>query len=365
MFVVLVGVKRRLNVRLRGETALGKHDDIVYTKAVVAEVGRIACIDARRIFCTGYSRGARFCSHLASDVPGVFAAIAPVAGLRFPSPCYAARPLPIIAFHGLEDRTNAFKGGGQPYWNESVPEVVSRWVQFNGCNRSESQRLSSTVAVERHLGCDAGADVVLVRVKDGGHTWPGSVHEWRGAGRTNHGIRATLMIAAFFRDHPLPPPDSGGALSGDAVLARAGEHRAAAIALAVLAVVASACCSAWVVRGLCGACGQRFAQVPPLAGEVSLDVVDVAGKQTHTLLTPLTADVASLKEQITASTGMPPEEQLLFYNGRALGASQKLDSLRLGERSVLYLARRIGGRLAGAARSFETDPMRQTSCCDI
>mmetsp|Transcript_8414 Transcript_8414/g.22860 ORF Transcript_8414/g.22860 Transcript_8414/m.22860 type:complete len:374 (-) Transcript_8414:27-1148(-) len=211
-FIALKGANDLLNVFLKGQSRDGPNDadDVAYTRAAVEEVQRQLCIDDRRIFCTGYSRGARFCSRLASELSPLIAAIAPVSGLRFPEPSNATRPMPIITFHGTGDPVNPYAGGADPhanheYWDDPVEVAVSKWVKFNGCRRSHSYRQSSKVVVHHHSECRDNADVVFVKIDDGGHTWPGSRFDWsEGLGVVNRDINASVMMGAFFQQHPLP-----------------------------------------------------------------------------------------------------------------------------------------------------------------
>ena len=64
-----------------------------------------SCASARasipkRVYATGFSGGARMSSQLACDASTTFAAVAPVSGLRLPTPCPARRAVPVISFHG-------------------------------------------------------------------------------------------------------------------------------------------------------------------------------------------------------------------------------------------------------------------------
>lgn len=199
---VLSGLEGFLNVDEDSQPLLAGADDVAYTLAVLEEVDRRLCIDWSRVFCTGYSRGGRFCSMLASKLPGTFAAIAPVAGVRFPHP-NTATPLPILAFHGTGDPVNLWKGNGIfPYWNESVPETIGSWTAWNGCQQVSTQQVSASVSVERHTSCSEGADVALYKIEGGGHTWPGNNFEddfvKLGLGTTTHEIAATPLILDFF-----------------------------------------------------------------------------------------------------------------------------------------------------------------------
>lgn len=88
----------------------------------------------RRVYCTGYSNGGRFCSRLASELSDRIAAIAPVSGLRYPTRNNATRPMPLLAFHGDSDWVNPWDGHGATYWALSIQEVALKWAAFNGCS---------------------------------------------------------------------------------------------------------------------------------------------------------------------------------------------------------------------------------------
>ncbi|MEV4509349.1 hypothetical protein AB0K00_10370 [Dactylosporangium sp. NPDC049525] len=77
--------------------------------------------------------------------PHRLAAVAPVAGLRAgrpdpqnpaqpdPSSCAPARPVPVIAFHGQQNYTSPYQGGGSDVWRYSVPAAQARWAAINRC----------------------------------------------------------------------------------------------------------------------------------------------------------------------------------------------------------------------------------------
>ena len=96
-------------------------DDVSFVERLVALVEQKYCIDPRRVYATGFSGGARMASQLGCDASTIFAAVAPVSGLRFPSPCPSARPVPVVSFHGTADPVDPYNGNGQKYWTYSVP----------------------------------------------------------------------------------------------------------------------------------------------------------------------------------------------------------------------------------------------------
>ena len=61
------------------EEEQGVHD-LAFVKQLLREVLRLPCLDRRRVHCTGYSNGARFCMRLASELSHVIASVAPVSG---------------------------------------------------------------------------------------------------------------------------------------------------------------------------------------------------------------------------------------------------------------------------------------------
>jgi len=205
-FAALKGDEDLMNVVLRARDKPGRPDDVAYTAAVINASRQNACIDAARIYCAGYSRGARFCARLASELSEQIAAIAAISGIRFPLPNNATRPVPILAFHGTKDPVNPYKGHGNPeYWDESVQDAISQWVQFNGCTRNTSYTLGPRVVAQRHSACRGHADVELVKIEGGGHVWPGSDFNWeKELGYVTQEVDASRLVGAFFAEHPLP-----------------------------------------------------------------------------------------------------------------------------------------------------------------
>jgi len=191
-----------MNVEAHGLSLPERPDDVLYTEAVLRDVMQKIHVNRNRIHCVGFSRGARFCSRLASEMSSFISSIAAVSGIRFPKPNNATRPIPIIAFHGTKDPVNPFWGHGAAFWTESVPDAIHRWVHFNGCKKQNRQAINKEVALFKHAKCRDGADVFLVQVNGGGHTWPGS-YKPTNLGFVSHDIAATVDIYNFFRDHPL------------------------------------------------------------------------------------------------------------------------------------------------------------------
>ena len=137
-------------------------------------------------------------SRLACDLSDVIAAVGPVGGVRFPEACSPGRAVPLIAVHSEDDEVNHFehRNDSPPYWPVGVNDAISSWTKNNGCAVMPKDHAVSTGIVEVEFEqCRAGGDVVLYRLKEGGHRWPGSPTA------TNH-FGATEHVWAFFERHP-------------------------------------------------------------------------------------------------------------------------------------------------------------------
>jgi len=183
-------------------------NDATFLTGLVSVLAAKYCVDPRRVYVTGMSGGGRMASQLACDASRTFAAAAPVAGLRFPSPCPATRPVPVIAFHGTADPVDPFNGNGQAYWTYSVPDAASRWAARDGCPGSGNTVRGNGYTLTEYQGCQAGTAVDLYAVTGEGHEWPGGPAMaraiTRALGPQSDAVSANAVMWGFFQAHPLP-----------------------------------------------------------------------------------------------------------------------------------------------------------------
>jgi polyhydroxybutyrate depolymerase len=172
-----------------------KPDDVKYVSDVIDHVAARACVDPARVYATGFSGGARMSSLLGCRLSARIAAIAPMAGLRWAGSCNA-RPMPVFTVHGLADPTNTYEGhaeGRNGEWVESVEDALGSWAEHNGCDaKVVSEDPAGPLSTKRYDGCDAGAEVRLVRVDGLAHTW------------ARNEIDATAAAWEFFEAYTLP-----------------------------------------------------------------------------------------------------------------------------------------------------------------
>ena len=172
----------------------GRPDDVAYVSDVIDHVAARVCADLKRVYSTGFSGGARMTSLLACRLSDRIAAVAPMAGLRWPGPC-DGRAVPVLTVHGLADPQNTYAGhaeGRGAEWLESVPDALAAWAKHNGCAADVVQEdPPGPLSTMRYEGCDAGAEVRLIRVD-------GLVHTW-----AREQVDATAVAWEFFRRHAL------------------------------------------------------------------------------------------------------------------------------------------------------------------
>ncbi len=209
------GLDRRWN---DGRGAGAAPDDVGFVRALLDTLRRELSIDPRRIYATGISNGAMFAYRLACDLPGVLAAVAPVAGAMpaaLALECARAEPVSVLAFQGTADPLMPFGGGGVARRRRQVLSAarsVAFWASMSGCigpaatsaepdrSADDGTRVRRTV----YPGCPDGRSVELYTIEGGGHTWPGGPPVGESVGRVSRELDATALIWAFFAEHPKP-----------------------------------------------------------------------------------------------------------------------------------------------------------------
>jgi polyhydroxybutyrate depolymerase len=208
------GIARRWNDG-RGNGAT--HDDVEFIRLLLDSLGRELLVDPKRIYATGISNGAGLAYRLACDLPGTFAAIAPVAGApaaALEERCAATRPVSMISFQGTGDPLMPYEGGNVSFRRGrvlSAPRTAELFAQVNGCAPSpmitaepDTARDGTRVRRSAYTGCRESREVVLYTIEGGGHTWPGGPPVGRRVGRVSRDLDATRTMLDFFDRHSQP-----------------------------------------------------------------------------------------------------------------------------------------------------------------
>lgn len=163
-------------------------------------------MDQRRVYATGKSNGGGLVGLLACDLSDRITAIAPVAAANYAvghPTCDPQRPVPVLALHGTDDVTIPY-AGEQERGLPAVPEWVAAWAERNDCSgRTRTTALTEDTERTTYRGCDRGAQVELISVLGGGHTWPGA-DSYSGGGYTTQSIEAHELLWEALSHHRLP-----------------------------------------------------------------------------------------------------------------------------------------------------------------
>jgi polyhydroxybutyrate depolymerase len=194
--------------------------DLDFLTTLLNHLEATLCIDRARVFSTGISNGAQMSSLLGCRLSSRIAAIAPVEGEEYLTPC-KGRPMPILAFHGTADPVLPYSGGGlnattiaRLYaWHGVIPPnmpaplgidaSMKLWAKHNGCDSKPVEvRIAFDVQRRTWTGCKAAT--VLYIIDGGGHGWPGepvpSMEKQFGHDTTS--ISASKLLFTFFFGPP-------------------------------------------------------------------------------------------------------------------------------------------------------------------
>jgi polyhydroxybutyrate depolymerase len=181
----------------------GLTDDVQFTRDILTYVQRNYCVDAHRMYVTGYSIGASMAYRIACSLSNQIAALATVEGAFYhipPNGCQASRPIPVLDIHSLAD-TLAPYNGSTTRDLISVPTFLNLWFAIDQCNTNTSQTIfqKADVTGYKWAHCANGSIVEHYTITDGGHVWAGSPINMPSLGYTTHTIDANVVLWTFFR----------------------------------------------------------------------------------------------------------------------------------------------------------------------
>ncbi len=178
--------------------------DLEFVRDLIGKLESQYNVDPKRIYATGMSNGGGMANRVGCSMADLFAAIAPDAGAyNFWQDCSPRRPMPVLAFHGLQDQLAPYEGGGFDVMEPPIEDWAAAWAARDGCASTPSVTTpSSTVTIRAWSGCQGEADVVLYTLSDEGHSWPGSPTLPQAI--TSQAVNATDVMWDFFQAHPMP-----------------------------------------------------------------------------------------------------------------------------------------------------------------
>ncbi|WP_254509023.1 extracellular catalytic domain type 1 short-chain-length polyhydroxyalkanoate depolymerase [Anatilimnocola floriformis] len=197
----------------RRKMAEGGADDVAFIGKLLDELSTLVKVDEKRVYACGMSNGGMMCYRLAAELSDRIAAIAPVAGTIAIDDSKPKRPVPVMHFHGSKDNIVPFemKKSKSPSFIKlkGVEDSIQTWVKLNGCDETPIFETISKdddemkVTRKTYGGGRDKAEVVLVVIEEGGHTWPGRQPPVGFIGKSAMNVSANDLMWEFFQKHPM------------------------------------------------------------------------------------------------------------------------------------------------------------------
>jgi polyhydroxybutyrate depolymerase len=151
-----------------------KVDDVSFVARLLTQVQSMLCVDAARIYASGFSNGGAMTTLLACKLSGRIAAFASVSGSYFPvaGGCQPGRPVPLLEIHGTGDFVVPYYGSAQLDL-PPVTEWLAQWATRDGCTQGPLIFWQHDLVTGVHwTDCRGNVQVEHYRLSGGGHTWP-------------------------------------------------------------------------------------------------------------------------------------------------------------------------------------------------
>jgi polyhydroxybutyrate depolymerase len=196
-------------------------DDVKFISDLLDNLIADYKVDGKRIFCTGISRGGVFSLYLAWQLSERITAIAPVCAsipqaianyysFKHSTPVLIINGTedPLINYNGGPGKMNAPNAGSEKANMLPTEELVSKISKLNNCQSKPA--VTDLPDLDPNDGCTAtgytyscnDAQVELIKVIHGGHTWPGGFQYLPKAiiGKVGYDFRAEEKVFEFFKN---------------------------------------------------------------------------------------------------------------------------------------------------------------------
>lgn len=192
-------------------------DDVGFLEKVIDYAIDSFRVDPSRIFINGFSNGGLMTIRLACEIPSKvkgFAVVAASLTLDQLVECKSDTTISLMMINGTRDPIFPYQGGQIMVDDKAqgsvmaTEEAVKFWLKENKCeekatvkdipnidtfDETRSEKISYT-------NCENGNKIVLIRVNNGGHTWPGGrqYQNEKSIGKTSKDFNANEEIWRFF-----------------------------------------------------------------------------------------------------------------------------------------------------------------------
>jgi polyhydroxybutyrate depolymerase len=198
----------------RNTPSLPQQDDIAFLRAVVNDVDAklTKSSKTREVYVTGISNGGFMAQRAACELSDRITAVASVASTMAEATgktCQPQKPVAVLLIGSPDDKFIPWQGGeitvGAGGKILSMDDTIKGWQQRLGCDAANINELpdraqdGTKVTISRSH-CRDQAQVNLVKIDGGGHTWPqGQNQPERLLGKVSQEFNASQYIWQFFQ----------------------------------------------------------------------------------------------------------------------------------------------------------------------
>jgi polyhydroxybutyrate depolymerase len=158
-------------------------DDVAFSRALVAQVETLACIDPKRVYAVGFSMGGGMSEFLACVANDLFAATAPQSFdlLTGNDTFCAGRPISVISFRSTNDTLVNYAGGNSAVVTGMAINFLGAvgtfnfWGKFDGC--TDTPAAADSHNCQYYKSCKGGVQVGLCTMNSG-HAYGDATVGW-------------------------------------------------------------------------------------------------------------------------------------------------------------------------------------------
>ncbi|HXP90076.1 MAG TPA: PHB depolymerase family esterase [Fibrobacteria bacterium] len=159
-----------------GPCCVANVDDVAFSRALVADIEKVACINPKKVYAVGFSNGGGLSHLLGCKATDLFAAIGPMSfdfWTALDSSCAPSRPITVVAFRGTADPAVPYGGGlssvvpGMSIQFIGAVKTFDKWASLDQCTGSPSAADANNCST--FSNCGGGVQVTLCTIQGGGH----------------------------------------------------------------------------------------------------------------------------------------------------------------------------------------------------
>jgi polyhydroxybutyrate depolymerase len=182
-----------------------KVDDIGFLDKLISEIEREYAIDPTKMYIAGFSNGGMLAYAAAARLQDKVAAMGIVEGSMSGKEQRPTKPMPVVIFHGTEDKHVPYQGGkgkyakfGNPVNDKPVHFAVQFWCNVNHCKPTPVETVQQDVIKDEYKTADGKPAVILYTIVGGGHAWAGGERSRPWGAKPPKSIDATKEMWKFF-----------------------------------------------------------------------------------------------------------------------------------------------------------------------